>query len=833
MGPTSMYVTHPFTIVEPFRLHRTDVFRFLLPMAISLLVQAHVFLHAADPARPVDFAHEIVPLLKKNCVKCHAGESKKGGFTFNTRNDLLRGSENGPVVALGNASESRLIEVVTATDKDERMPPDGDPLSASEVDLLKRWIHGGATWQEGYAFKPNAYEPPLKPRKPALPPAQPGRNNPIDRIIDHYLADHDLRIPAPVSDATFARRASLDLVGLLPNVTKLDAYLKDTSSNKRGRFIQSLLADDMAYAEHWLTFWNDLLRNDYDGTGFITGGRRQISGWLYDALITNKPYDQMIRELIAPTNDESRGFIEGIKWRGEVSAGQTVEIQFAQSISQSLLGINMKCASCHDSFIDRWKLDEAYGLAAIYSTKPIEVHRCDKPVGRMASASWLFPEIGQVDATAPQPERLRQLAALMTHPDNGRFSRTIVNRLWHRMLGHGIVHPTDAMQTEPWNADLLDFLASDFAEHGYDLKHTLQLITESQAYQSRSQVLENEEGTGEYVYGGIRAKRLTAEQFLDTVWQLTGAAPNKMDAKFFRGKIDPVQARSLQLKARWIWSSSGEPLPEAGEKRTFRKRFELPEAVEPSSAAVTCDNRFTLYLNGKKQTSGDDWTVPKSVVLGKLAKGANELMIVVENLGDSPNPAGLYVQARLGDSDKAQILTSDESWEWTREIPNDNGKFGKSPEDWQPAVVVTNSQIWSSASGPLQMALARSAFAPQAMVRAALLKSNPLMRSLGRPNRDQIVTMRPNELSTLEAIDLANGEALAKILSDGASDIMKRKWSGREELVNWLYRFALSRAPTSEETSVALELIGQEISARGIEDLLWAVLMLPEYQFVR
>src|SRR5690606_14688331 len=135
-------------------------------------------------------------------------------------------------------------------------------------------------------------------------------------------------------------------------------------------------------------------------------------------------------ELLAPPTAESRGFIDGIQWRGAVNASQVREVQFSQSISQTFLGLNMKCASCHDSFVDRWKLDEAYGLAAIYAERPLEIARCDKPTGRMAKPGWIFPELGEVDAAAPQPERLKQLAALMTHPDNGRFTRTIVNRLW-------------------------------------------------------------------------------------------------------------------------------------------------------------------------------------------------------------------------------------------------------------------------------------------------------------------------------------------------------------------------------------------------------------------
>ena len=169
-----------------------------------------------------------------------------------------------------------------------------------------------------------------------------------------------------ISDREFARRVSLDLVGLLPTPEQLRQFLNNPSATRRQELVDELLGNPIAYADHWLTFWNDLLRNDYIGTGFITGGRKQITSWLHASLVANKPYDQMVRELIAPSS-ESEGFIQGIRWRGEVSASQTNEIQFAQSISQAFLGINMKCASCHDSFIDRWKLHEAYGLAAIYA----------------------------------------------------------------------------------------------------------------------------------------------------------------------------------------------------------------------------------------------------------------------------------------------------------------------------------------------------------------------------------------------------------------------------------------------------------------------------------
>ena len=405
----------------------------------SVAVTLMMLLTAPLTAAEIDFAHEVVPVLKQHCGKCHTGDQKKGGLSLNTRETTLVGGESGKVVVSGKSAESELIKRLTSNDPDVKMPPEGPRVPAEKVAILKAWIDAGLPWERGFTFGPRPYEPPLKPRRPELPNATDGRTHPVDRIIDAYLTAKKLPRPAGIDDATFARRIYFDLIGLPPEPEELDKFLAETATDKRTRLVQELLARDVQYAEHWLTFWNDLLRNDYTGTGFITGGRKQITKWLYHALVTNQPYDQFARELIAPPSAESAGFGEGIRWRGEVSAGQTVEIQFAQSVGQSFLGINLKCASCHDSFIDRWTLNESYGLAAVFSQRPLEIHRCDKPVGRQAQAAWLFPELGQIDAKAAQPERLKQLAALMTHPENGRFPRTIVNRLWHRLMGRGLV----------------------------------------------------------------------------------------------------------------------------------------------------------------------------------------------------------------------------------------------------------------------------------------------------------------------------------------------------------------------------------------------------------
>src|SRR5213076_3055175 len=142
-----------------------------------------------------------------------------------------------------------------------------------------------------------------------------------------------------------------------------------------------------------------------------------------------------------------------------VNASQVQELQFAQNIAQVFFGVNLKCASCHDSFIDNWKLADAYCLAAVVADRQLELYRCDKPTGKKASARFLFPEIGDIDTAQPKAKRLEQLAGLMTSGDNGRFTRAIANRIWQRLFGHGIVHPVDVMANRPWSEDLLDYLA--------------------------------------------------------------------------------------------------------------------------------------------------------------------------------------------------------------------------------------------------------------------------------------------------------------------------------------------------------------------------------------
>lgn len=618
---------------------------------------------AARPAAPVDFAHEVLPLLAKHCAKCHTAGRYEGDLSMDTRETLL----DAGVVAPGAGADSELIARIVSDEDDYRMPSEGDALTAAEVDVLRRWIDEGAPWEQGFTFKKSEYEAPLKPRRPKLPPAVDGIENPIDRIVDAYWSEHNVTPPSTVSDAVFCRRVSLDLVGLLPTTDDLNAFIADGDPHKREKLVDRLLADRVAYADHWLTFWNDLLRNDYAGTGFIDGGRQQITAWLYQALLDDMPYDEFVRALVSPT-PESAGFAKGIVWRGQVNASQRPELQFAQNVGQAFLGINLKCASCHDSFIDHWKLADSYGLAAIVSDEPLELHRCDKPTGEMAAAKFLFPELGEIDAAAPREARMRQLAALMTHPQNGRLSRTIVNRLWQRLMGRGIVHPVDSMGAPPWSDDLLDELAVSLSDANFHLKSTLRRIATSQTYARQTTAWDELAPVEDYVFAGPAPKRMTAEQFCDALAEVTGVAPD----------------------------------------------------------ATEKDDIFVKYAAAAE---------------GGVARP---------------------------------------------------------------------------------------------FVRASLVKGTQLMRTLGRPNREQVVTTRPSELTTLEALELSNGEPLSELLRAGAEKLLaKRAGETPEVICRELFLAALSREPASEELARLVELAGQPVTPDGLADALWCLVMLPEFQIVR
>lgn len=750
-----------------------------------------------------DFARDVQPILASRCVRCHGRGQAKGGFRVDDRATLVAGGDSGPAVVPGKSGESLLVELVSGKDPDRVMPAQGTRLSDTEVKTVARWIDAGAPWPAGVSFARPAVDEnlALAPVKP--PPSAAGADfaNPIDRFVAGYLDGRQLEFARPVDDHTFIRRVHLDVTGLLPSAGAVQAFLDDQAPDKRARLVDSLLADRRRYAEHWMTFWNDALRNDYQGTGYIDGGRKQITAWLYDSLRDNKPYDQFVRELVNPA-PESEGFAKGIVWRGVVNASQVPAVQAAQNIGQVFLGANLKCASCHDSFVNAWKLTDAYGLAAVYADDKLEIHHCDKPTGKYATAAFLFPSLGALDASQSKPDRLRQLAELLTSKQNGRLPRTIINRLWDRFFGRGLIEPVDEMENDPWQPQLLEWLAADLVEHGYDLKHTIKQILTSRAYQMPSV------GGGphdeDYFFRGPLVRRLSAEQFCDAVSQVTGVwQTNPAFMAPFTELDEDAQAGALRFKSGVVDRGAAEIDVDVAGATTLwlvvtpgkaGGHHDWADWGEPRVLVGDREQRLT-ELGWKTATSGYNTPrVDKNVVGGPLALDGREIAFGI----------GTHAQSVI-----------------SYELPPGATRFRAvvGPDKAAVTASPTGHEIEFLVFTDLE-------------VRAVMVPADPLMTALGRPNREQVVTRRPSVATTLEALELNNGHGLDERLQTGAGRwLAQRSWQPGE-LADALFLAALGRRPTDEESTLAVELLGAPATADGAADLLWSLVMLPEFQLI-
>jgi len=783
----------------------------------------------AAVSRPVDFRREIQPILESSCVKCHGRGKANGEWKLDTRESFLQPGESGSVVVPGSSARSRIIHLVAATDPDSVMPKKGSRLTPEQISLLRAWVDQGLPWEPGVTFaKPPANN--LQPHRPTLPANI--AEHPLDGLLSTYFVAQGLTPAARVDDRLFARRVYLDVIGLLPTPAELETFLGDRSPDKRTRLVRQLLADPQRYAQHWLSFWNDLLRNDYKGTGYIDGGRKSITTWLYTALRDNRPYDQMVRELVNPT-EASEGFSKGIVWRGTVNASMTPPMQAAQNIGQVLMGVNLKCASCHDSFIDDWQLSDAYGLAGIYADSSLEMVLCDKPTGKRAPLRFLFPELGAVDAQAPRTNRLEQLARIITRPENGRLPRTIVNRLWARFLGRGLVEPLDVMQNPAWNPALLDWLAEDLVEHRWDLKRTMEMILTSWAYQLPS-IDVTDKPDPNFVFHGPAIRRLTAEQFRDALGSLTGVWQEKPEGGIDRLLLEPGDLKPLPVTPFWVWSDAHAASAAPRGTNWFRKEIVLTAPMTEATLFVHADNSARVFVNGQaaRGSVATEWEQPSVYDLrAALKTGTNVVAIEAINGGDTPNPAGVIAYGRLRPAADAGVRNSDfatdASWQ-VRTTPTGDWKTTAGSEGWTAAVVLGPADLapWKLGERLTGTIAGRSIYG---RVRASLTTADPLALALGRPNREQVTTVRPYTATTLQALELTNGETLATLLRRGAEQLLTTRLDGRA-LSERVFRQALSRPPTPAELDLAVELIGPQPAREGVEDLLWSVAMLPEFQ---
>ncbi|HTB14633.1 MAG TPA: DUF1549 domain-containing protein [Bryobacteraceae bacterium] len=737
------------------------MFRLLSALALTLPLLAQV-----------DFATSIHPVLETRCAPCHSGPKPAGNFSVESRESILR------AIKVSKPDESELLRRVKAG----IMPPTGEKLTASQIANLENWIAEGAAWTDTHPKEPSAWVSPIKPRTVGLP------DNPATNPVDKFIP----RNADVIDDALFIRRATLDIWGMVPSAEATKKFIADKDAQKRERLIDSLLADNNKYAENWISFWNDLLRND-QGVNYA-GTRKSITPWLLAALENNIPFNEMAFALLNPVKPtDPDGFLVGVNWRGDINASQTPFMQAAQNSAQVFLGVNLKCASCHDSFINKYKLKQSYALAAMFAeTSDLELVRCDAKTGKHTGPEFLFPEVAIKPDSDSLADRRKAAALSFTSPANGRFSRTLVNRYWQRLFGRGLVINVDDMDAKPSNPDLLDWLANDFVQHSYDLKYLIRLMMTSRTYA--------------YPAGPENLRRMTAEQFADSVSEITGewrVSQTGANAKY---------AREWELKSTPMTRAMGRPIRD----QVFTTR---------EDAATT--------LQALDLVNGDTLAIV-------LKRGALRL------LGELPDaPQNLFDSRRMTkDSKPLDVDITGAKQLWL--LADDAGCYDPSrtvagwidlKADGKP--VADLASLSKPSIGTLTTDKVRHEGSILAPVGSLILYPieglglKHLTGAVGIDDGARTSDINPNVRFFVftEKPDL---ERLLRVSGDPPTALPKPTRDPKV-LIDQLFWEALSRKPNPREAAVATKLLVKDgnVTQGGLEDLIWSLIMHPEFQYVQ
>lgn len=450
--------------------------------------------------RTIDFPKQIRPILEAKCYSCHQGQKVRGKLRLDQSEGVMRGGASGePAVVRGQSDESLLIDRVTSTDENEVMPPKGDRLTSQEVQVLRRWIEEGASW------------------------------NPL----------HEQAITPLTDDLPFLRRVTLDTVGVVPTEAEAEQFLADSSPDKRARAIDRLLADPR-WADHWMGYWQDVLAENPNILNPTLNNSGPFRWWLYESLLDNKPVDLFVTELIRMRGSLSLGGPAGFAM---ASQNDVPMAEKAVIVSAAFLGVQMKCARCHDAPAHQSTQQDLFELAALLGETPIKLPATssvppDKlhgqgrkslikvtlEPGTVIQPAWPFPEFAPADLLAadlPSDATPRdRLAALITGPGNERFAQVIANRAWKRLMGRGLVDPVDDWEKgTPSHPELLRYLGRELVRGEFDLKRLVRLILNSHAYQRQADLALTETDP---TFAARAQRRLSAEQIVDSLFHATG-----------------------------------------------------------------------------------------------------------------------------------------------------------------------------------------------------------------------------------------------------------------------------------------------------------------------
>ncbi len=365
------------------------------------------------------------------------------------------------------------------------------------------------------------------PRVTETPLVFPEPTNVVDTYVFAKLQSLGIPPSSACDDATFLRRACLDIAGRLPTLDEVTSFETDSSPDKRTALVDRLL-DTPEYADYFAGRWNTILRNRRS-RGPLQFSTLAFYDWIRESFANNRPYNEFVSRILSASGTVASN--PPVAWYQQVpDTNQRVE-----DAAQLFMGQRIQCARCHHHPYEKWSQADYAQLAAFFTTVTKKADR--DPIEqamftRVGGASSPHPKTGQTltpagldaeNATIRADEDPRvALSDWMTDPANPFFARTVVNRYWKHFLGRGLVEPEDDMRmtNPPSNPSLLDALAADFVASGYDLKQLIRTITMSQMY-SFSGDANYDNLLDRRSYSRFYPKRLAAEVLLDAVDDVT------------------------------------------------------------------------------------------------------------------------------------------------------------------------------------------------------------------------------------------------------------------------------------------------------------------------
>jgi hypothetical protein len=381
--------------------------------------------------------------------------------------------------------------------------------------------------------------------------------NDVDRFVNAKLAEANVMPAALADDAAFIRRLSLDVRGIIPTADEIEAFAADRGPDRRAKLIDRFLADPR-WADHWTAYWQDVLAENPNIVNPTLNNTGPFRFWIHESFLDRTPIDRFVTQLIMMEGSKHYGGPAGFGLATENDVPMAAK---AHVIGRAFLGVEMGCARCHDAPGEEILQQDLFGLAAMLKRAPEKVPATSSvPVsperlammaikvtlkpGTSVEPAWPFDELVAADAAAGDSRA--HVAALVTSPANPRFAKVIVNRLWARYFGRGLVDDADDWDDEePSHPELLDWLAREFVLRDYALEDVARLILSSHAYGRGMAETDAKGGLPKpELFAGRVPRRFTAEQVLDS---LAVASGKPFDVEPMNIDIDTSRPDTLSL----------------------------------------------------------------------------------------------------------------------------------------------------------------------------------------------------------------------------------------------------------------------------------------------